>query len=130
MDFPATIMLIGQTGVGKSSLGNCFTGTNQFDAAFSPNSVTQEVQVTKSQGLTVIDTPGTNDPRLPLEKWSEVMANGLNQHHISKVNNLVLVTKCSPRVDQSSIISLLMGESLLDELTPDRLIICFTWYSK
>lgn len=52
------IILIGQTGVGKSSLGNFLLGKKVFDESYSR---TENIELKNFNGLTIIDTPGFNN---------------------------------------------------------------------
>lgn len=64
------IVLIGETGVGKSTIGNLFLGKEIFETGSSSRSVTQKTTFEKGkylgkpseQEILVVDTQGYNDP--------------------------------------------------------------------
>ena len=59
---PNNIILLGETGVGKSQLGRAMTGSRQFVPSASAQSATQNVVMEKrADGGYVIDTPGLKD---------------------------------------------------------------------
>ena len=51
------ILLLGITGVGKSSLGNFLLGQGLFKVNDTPDAVTLEIEKIERNGLTIIDTP-------------------------------------------------------------------------
>jgi len=55
------IILIGQTGVGKSSLGNFLFGKKVFEISDEPYWRKKNIELKNINGLVIIDTPGINN---------------------------------------------------------------------
>ena len=55
------VIILGETGVGKSNLGNFLTATDNFKTSSSLNSETQNITYGESEEIIVIDSPGVND---------------------------------------------------------------------
>ena len=55
------VIILGETGVGKSNFGNFLIKDNKFEISPSLNSMTLNVQQGESKEIIVLDTPGVND---------------------------------------------------------------------
>ena len=55
------VIILGETGVGKSNFGNFLIKDNKFKISQSLNSITLNVQQGESKEIIVLDTPGVND---------------------------------------------------------------------
>lgn len=65
------VIILGETGVGKSNLGNFLTKTQNFKTSSSTNSETQQIAYGESNEIIVIDSPGTNDSSIDNEEIEE-----------------------------------------------------------
>ena len=65
------VIMLGETGVGKSNLGNFITKTQNFKISSSINSETQNIAYSESNEIIVIDSPGINDSSIDNEDIEE-----------------------------------------------------------
>jgi hypothetical protein len=65
------VIILGETGVGKSNLGNFLIKSQNFKTSSSTNSETQQIAYGESNEIIVIDSPGTNDSSLDDEEIEE-----------------------------------------------------------
>ena len=65
------VIILGETGVGKSNLGNFLIKSQNFKTSSSTNSETQQIAYGESNEIIVIDSPGTNDSSLDNEDIEE-----------------------------------------------------------
>lgn len=64
LDIPLNILIIGGTGVGKSSTINAIYGENRVKIGTNPNPQTQEIEQCKiSKNITLYDSPGLGETR-------------------------------------------------------------------
>ena len=68
-----TVIVLGTLGVGKSTLMNRVAGGEQFETSDGADGCTQvpSSYTFEKDGhkVRVVDTPGTNDPRMPAAIW-------------------------------------------------------------
>ena len=67
------VIVIGTKRTGKSTVMNCLSSAEEekFEAKRSVVGVTTEFKEETFERFILIDTPGLNDQRIPLVKWSD-----------------------------------------------------------
>ncbi|RIB19845.1 AIG1 family-domain-containing protein [Gigaspora rosea] len=100
------ILLVGNTGSGKSSIANTLTNTNDFEVGGdSPNSVTKWVQTGefKFDGVNyrIIDTIGIGDTELSQEQVLYKILEGINQYIEEGLYQIFFVTNSTVKFTES-----------------------------
>ena len=89
-----TVLLIGETGTGKSSFGNMLLGRDEFNVSDEEESCTSETLIKTSSldpSIEVIDTPGLLDTHLRDQANTQQMVDYIKHLQENENNNLHLV---------------------------------------
>ena len=132
-----TILVIGKTGVGKSTLCNVLTGNDPDSDVFRVSggalSCTQEVRLhegnllgANGQPITIIDTVGFNDPGKDEKSETASLIKTLKArlHHINLF--AIVLDGTNPRIDQSQKEMLELFAAVFSESFWENVIIAFT----
>ena len=85
------VIILGETGVGKSNLGNFLINDNKFKTSSSTNSETQTVNKGESNEIIFIDTPGINDTSTDENVEEEHLINITKEFKNEKNLNTILI---------------------------------------
>ena len=136
---PKSLLLIGSTGMGKSTLGNYLIdpsddhitpGKNQtFRTSTSNNPETDKVQVARVKEesfgqVTMIDTPGLNETHEGDLRHMVSLVTAL--HDMKRVTACAIVIKFQERIDQPFISTIEYYSQLLPELFANNVFIVMT----
>ena len=97
------VIILGETGVGKSNFGNFLIKDNKFEISPSPNSMTKNVQQGESKEIIVLDTPGVNDTstdeNIEEEHLIEITKAFKNEKNLNTI--LILLNYQTPRLSRN-----------------------------
>ena len=85
------VIILGETGVGKSNLGNFIIKADEFKISSSTNSETQHVFYGESKEIIVIDSPGSNDSSLNEDIEEEHLIEIVKAFKKAKYLNTILI---------------------------------------
>ena len=110
---PLVLVLVGKTGVGKSTTANTLIGRDVFESRRAASAVTACCQSasTRTAGVGravhVLDTPGLSDPETPDEElWAEIIRGVASLAESCGAGArfaLLLVLSCANRVDEDEL---------------------------
>ena len=132
MATPLTVVLVGQTGNGKSATANSLLGRDSFVAKRSLKSVTERCEVhlgTLDDGtaLRVVDTPGTCDSGALLDDNLKHISEFLRSDEVQGgVHAIVLVLSAAARFTQEEAIAMERLVSRLGEGILAHSLVAFT----
>ena len=85
------VIILGETGVGKSNLGNFIIKADEFKISSSTNSETQHCFYGESKEIIVIDSPGSNDSSLNEDIEEEHLIEIVKAFKKAKYLNTILI---------------------------------------
>lgn len=97
------VIILGETGVGKSNLGNLLLKSEDFKISSSINSETQKIINGDSKEIIVIDSPGANDSSLDEEIEEQHLIEIIKAFKKAKYLNtiLILINYQQPRLSKN-----------------------------
>ena len=128
-----TLLVIGKTGVGKSTLCNTLTGSESFPVSSGATSCTQQVRITDgslmgddNQKITIIDTVGFDDAAKDTDSETATLIKKLKAD-VDHVNLFVIVLDGqNVRIDKSLQEMLQLFAAVFTEKFWDHVFIVFT----
>ncbi|ESO91662.1 hypothetical protein LOTGIDRAFT_67410, partial [Lottia gigantea] len=119
------IILLGKSGIGKSSFGNYLLRAQKFRTRELEDGETEECQIERTDSMVVVDTPGFfSKYRSDVDVGKEIMET-IRVNNLS-INVYILVLGADRKVTQSSIDSVEFIKKLFGEKVINNMIIVFT----
>ena len=128
-----TFIIIGVTGVGKSTLGNCIINQSPsfddikrrpFETASSINSITRGFQTVVNSQTRVVDTTGFGDPRIEQQEVLKSLRGALESENF-KVDAVLFVIRPEPmRRDTVDFFKLTQHELLKNKTRLNSVLVC------
>jgi GTP-binding protein EngB required for normal cell division len=108
------VIILGETGVGKSNLGNYLIATDKFKTSSSLNSETQNITYGESEEILIIDSPGINDTSSSNEIEEQHLIEIVKAFKAAKNLNtiLILINYQQPRLSKNLQIMLKLFSSI------------------
>ena len=127
MSTTPTILPMGTLGTGKSTFLNRAIGQSDEDG-FKTSSgfagCTQDFAITNKDGYDWIDSPGLNDPKLPVGSWIEMLKEeGMRDQ---KINMALIFIKPRHRPENSDKMNVLVLLEAISKLEPENIGVVFT----
>ena len=113
------VLLVGRSGVGKSSFANTLFGVeNAFKAGDDPQGVTKRATCATNYALgsqkfklSCIDSPGVSDPTVMMEDWLRIMSISLRDKRVNSV--VFIIDGTSRRLSSDDLVLMLFLKSMI-----------------
>lgn len=115
-------MPLGTLGTGKSTFLNCCLGSYGFETSEEPEGCTQNFSIQDTDVATLIDSPGLNDPRMPIGTW----INALRKVGGKEISLCLLFIMQKFRPDTLDKTNILVMMEALREINPENVAVVFT----
>ena len=131
---PMTVVLIGSTGNGKSTLGNFLLDPSEehtlddptFPVGKTNKPETKYVTVKSMDGLTIVDTPGLNEGQC--EDLERMIALVKQLNELQSISACILCVKFDSKIDKQYKSTVEYYKRLLPQLFENNVLVVFTNY--